>query len=673
MQSGSWISQRLGGCLLLAALACTPSFDEPPPSGEGAPREASGWEHYGGDAGGQRYSPLAQLTPENVDELAVAWTYHTGELRSSHPDLRSEIAFENTPILVDGRLVLCTPMNRVVALDPATGAALWRFDPQIDLAGRYANQLVCRGVVSWRDPVRDGARACASRIFSATNDARLFALDARTGLPCEDFGSGGFVDLNPGVGEQRWRGEYQVTSPPVVVRGRVVVGSAVSDNQRVDAPSGVVRAFDARTGERVWAWDLAPPGFDYTQSDHVSDEGFALGTPNVWAPFSVDEERGLVFAPTGNPAPDYYRGGHPEMDHFGSSIVALHAETGEVAWRFQTVHHDLWDFDVPAQPTLTTLRRAGEDIPAVVQGTKMGMLFVLDRETGRPLFPVEERPVPQDGAPGERLSPTQPFPLRPPPLVRHRLTPDDAWGVLYFDRRSCRKRIEALRVGDIYTPPTLDGMIAYPGNAGGTNWGGVAVDPERQIVVANVIDLPWVIRLIPRADFERVRAEHPEVETAPQHGTPYGLWREAFLSPIGLPCSKPPWGSLAAVDLSSGEILWQRPLGTVTDLVPLIAFHWELGTPNLGGPLVTASGLIFIGAAMDDYLRAIDLSTGEELWRGRLPAGGQATPMTYEAEGRQFVVIAAGGHEGSGTRQGDALVAFALTHSAPAAQANPKR
>jgi quinoprotein glucose dehydrogenase len=650
----------VGALVVLTAGACAPSFDDPGHAEAGRPRDAEGWAHYGGDAGGQRYVPFDEITTANVAGLDVAWTYHTGERREALRDVASELAFESTPILVAGRLVLCTPLNRVIALDPATGAELWRFDPEIDRQGRYANQLVCRGVVAWRDPDRAPAAACAVRVFTATNDARLFSLDAETGRPCPDFAGGGYVDLNPGVGEQRWRGEYQVTSPPVVVRERVVVGSAISDNDRVHAPSGVIRAFDARTGALAWAWDLAPPDVDDPTRLVRSDEGYVLGTPNVWAPFSTDEERGLVFAPTGNPSPDYYRGDHPEMDHYGSSVVALEAETGRVSWHFQTVHHDLWDFDVASQPTLFTLRRNGEERAAVVQGTKMGLLFVLDRETGAPLFPVEERPVPQDGAPGEQLSPTQPFPERPPPLVRQTLAPEDAWGILGLDRIACRRRIESLRTGDLYIPPVVGGMVAYPGNAGGINWGGVAIDPERQILVTRVSDLPWLVHLIPRADFARERAAHPGGGFAPQTGTPFGLRREIFLSALGLPCTKPPWGKVVAVDLASGGILWERPHGTVADLLPGIALHWELGVPGIGGPLVTASGLVFIAAALDDYLRAYDLSDGRELWRGRLPAGGQATPMSYRAEGRQYVVIAAGGHERSGSRQGDAVVAFAL-------------
>jgi quinoprotein glucose dehydrogenase len=639
------------------AWACAPPAPDPGPSGPAAPRQASEWPSYGGDAGGSRFARQTQLTPENVAGLEVAWTYHTGD--AGGPGERSTAAFENTPILVDGTLFLCTPRNRVIALDPATGAERWRFDPHIPLDGRYANQFVCRGVSTWLDPRAAEGAPCRRRILTATNDARLIALDAATGELCASFGNAGEVDLNPAAGPQRRRGEYQVTSPPTPIGDVVVVGSAVGDNQRWNAPSGVVRAFGARDGQLRWAFDLAPPDLVRT-GENQSAAGYALGSPNAWAPFAADPERDLVFVPTGNPMLDYWRGKNP-MDHFGSSVLALRASTGALVWRFQTVHHDVWDYDVPAQPLLTTLRRDGREIPALVQATKMGMLFVLHRETGKPLFPVEERPVPQDGVPDERLSPTQPFPTLPPPLVPHELSPDDAWGVVGFDRWWCRRRIEEMRHGGIYTPPTTQGTLVRPGNAGGSNWGGIAVDPERRVIVANVMDLTFVVRLVPRDELARTERSSDRVELSPQEGTPYGLWREGFLSPLMLPCTKPPWGKLVAVDLDRGEILWQRPLGTVADLLPLHLL-WEIGTPNLGGPLVTAGGLAFLGAAMDDYLRAFDLASGEELWRGRLPAGGQATPMSYEADGRQFVVIAAGGHERMGKPEGDTVVAFALPH-----------
>ncbi len=647
------------------ALACAPSFDDPGVGDEARPRAASGWTHYGGDAGGQRYADLEEIHAGNVAGLEPVWTIHTGDVAGNRGEGGTSTAFQNTPILVDGQLVLCTPFNRVLAVDPTTGAEIWSFDPEIDRGQRYANQYICRGVEAWRDPERSHGDVCTTRIFTATNDARLIALDSQTGTPCPDFGpgGGGQVDTNPDVGELARRGEYQMTSPPVVVGEVLVVGSAVGDNQRWNAPSGVVRGYDVRTGALVWAWDLAPPSFEATP-ENTSRKGYALGTPNVWAPLSVDVERGLVFVPTGNPMLDYYRGddaiNDQRMSHYGSSVVALHAATGEIAWHYQTVHNDVWDFDVPAQPTLTHVHRGDEMIPVVVQGTKMGLVFVLHRETGEPIFPVEERPVPQGGAPGARLSATQPFPTKPPILTRTTLTPDDAWGVLGFDRRSCRRWIESLRFDGPYTPPTTQGSIMFPGNAGGTNWGGVAVDAERQVLIANTMDLPWLVRMVPREEMATTERTSGRVELSPQKGTPYGLWREPLLSSLSLPCVKPPWGSLAAIDLERGEILWQRPLGGVGDLVPLIHPSWEPGTPNLGGPLITKSGLIFIGAAMDDFIRAFDVKTGDELWRGRLPAGGQATPMTYVADGRQYVVIAAGGHGRAGSRLGDAVVAFAL-------------
>ena len=617
-------------------------------------RRAVDWPAYGRDEGGTHYAPLSDITPANVADLEVAWTYRTGHLE----DAWDEVTFEVTPILVEGTLYLCTPQNRVIALDPETGGERWRYDPKIDHWGNYANQLVCRGVTAWRDSGAEAGTACALRIFMGTNDARLIAIDADTGKPCSGFGTVGEVDLNPGAGDQRWKGEYQVTSPPVVVYDLVIVGSAVSDGQRTDAPSGVVRAFDARSGSLRWAFDAAPPGID-REKVPTSEDGYVLGTPNVWAPMSVDSERGLVFLPTGNPAPDYSRS--LDLDFYGSSVVALHAATGDVAWHFQTVHHDVWDFDVPAQPTLALLEKDGARVPAVFQGTKMGFLFVLDRETGRPLFPVEERPVPQSGAPGESLSPTQPIPTKPPPLVPQSLSPENAWGIVYFDKRACRETLEKLHWEGMYTPPSLQPTLMYPGNAGGINWGGVAVDPKRQLAITNQTNLAWVVTLFPREEYEKKRKAYPRVEIAPQDGRPYSMRREPLLSILGVPCNPPPWGTLAATDLRTGEIKWQVPLGTITDLSPLpLPIRW--GTPVLGGPVITEGGVIFIGATMDDYLRAFDIETGEELWKARLPAGGQATPMTYRLRpgGKQYVVIAAGGYSRSGTTPGDYVIAYAL-------------
>ncbi len=635
--------------------------------GAPAPIDYSGptaeWVDYGNTAGGDRYSPLTQITPQNVEQLEIAWTYHTGDVSDGRGEVRSGSTFEATPILVDGTMYVCTPFNRVIALDPETGEERWTYDPKTDLSGSYGNQLVCRGVSTWLDPgVEETESApCRRRIFTATNDARLIALDAADGAPCEDFGAAGVIDLNAGVGEALWLGEYQVTSPPAIAGELVIVGSAVADNVRLDAPSGVVRAYDVRSGELRWAWDLAPP-MEVPDALYAAETGYMLGTPNVWAPFSVDEERDLLFVPTGNPTPDYYAGQRNGSDYYGSSVVALRASTGEVVWHFQTVHNDVWDYDVPAQPTLTNIQREGRAIPAVVQATKMGILFTFDRVTGEPLFPIEERPVPQSTVPGEKTSPTQPFPVKPPPLVPHELSLDDVWGLTPWDRKGCRRKLEAAHYEGIYTPPELrQGTINYPGTAGGSNWGGVAVDPERQVVIANVMNLAWVVSLVPADEFDETRRANPGVEFGPQRGTPYGMRREMLMSTFDLPCNPPPWGTLASVDLGTGDILWQVKLGTIRDLAP-IPIALKVGVPSLGGPIVTASGLVFIGAAVDDYLRAFDTETGEELWRGRLPAGGQATPMTYRISetGKQYVVIAAGGHGRAETTLGDAIVAFAL-------------
>jgi quinoprotein glucose dehydrogenase len=571
-------------------------------------------------------------------------------------------SFEDTPILADGRLYICSPFDEVSALDPGSGHQFWHFDPKIDPAVHYPNDFVCRGVTFWRN-AKATSTVCAARIFLATNDRRLIALDAATGKPCADFGTAGTMTITT-VPDMVRKGEVQITSAPVVGHGIVVVGSSIDDNQRVREVRGTVHAFDAVTGSQKWSFDPIPRSPAASNAASWSGAGAAeTGAANVWAPMSVDDARGLVFLPTTSPSPDFYGGMRPGDNRYADSVVALHIETGQVAWAFQVTHHDVWDYDVPAQPTLGTVTYRGHTRPAVIQTTKQGLIFTLDRETGQPLIPVQERPVPQNGAPGEQLSPTQPFPIAPKPLSPIRARPDDAFGLTFWDRGACHDKIAKARAGAIYTPPSLQGTILYPFTGGGSNWGGLAFDSTRDVVYVNTTSAMHLVTLIPRKDFAAVDAANPNKEVSPQTGTPYGMKREVVVSPLGMPCNPPPWGMLHAIDMHDGHVLWEVPLGTTEDLLPLSEYLLgKTGTPNFGGPIATAGGLVFIGAAMDDYLRAFDAKTGKELWRGRLPAGGQATPMTYVWQGRQYVVIAAGGHSKSGTTRGDSVVAFAFNH-----------
>jgi quinoprotein glucose dehydrogenase len=628
------------------------------------PRATSDWPEYGGGTG-RRYADSAQITRENVAGLEVAWVYRTGQVAGESTEtVRSTSAFELTPILAEGRMLMCSPFNDVIALDPLTGGELWRYQHHLDLTGSYDNQMVCRGVSYW--PGAGGTGICTSRVFSATNDGYLIALDLKTGEPCADFGRNGRVNLRQGVGGQDYLGEYQQTSPPAIVGNNVVIGSAIGDNRRIDAPSGVVRAFDARTGAQTWAFDLAPPDFDY-DTGLVSDEGHALGTPNVWGVMSVDAERGWVYVPTGNPSPDYYRTGEPDMDYYGTSVIALDGASGEVQWHFNTVINDFWDFDVGSQPTLADLNIGGRTVPALIQGTKMGFVFVLNRETGEPIVAVSYEPVPQEGPLSEQLSPVQPF-----PPSAFRLAPevaaDDAWGLTPIDEGACRKVLESARTGGIYTPITEDWTVVAPSNIGGINWGGVAVDPVRGRIYARTSNVPYIVRLIPKESFEGRAGFEWDIELAEQRGMPYAMARKPLLSDWGLPCNKPPWGYVTAVDIAEETQLWRVAHGTVRDISPL-PIPLALGVPGLGAPIITSSGLVFIGAAWENVLRAYDADTGEEIWKHDLPASPQATPMSYsvrldDGTEKQFVVIAAGGHARMGSTMGDHLVAFALPDAA---------
>jgi quinoprotein glucose dehydrogenase len=642
------MKRALGVALAAVTLAACSEIEHP----HGGPPE--GWPTWGGDPGGSRYSRLDEITPENVTDLEVAWSFRTGDF---DPTGTVRTSFQATPVLHEGTLFLCTPFDRVFALDAESGAQRWVFDPGVDRA-RWRH-YTCRGVALHEDPSRAASPACRLRVFLGTVDARLVAIDGASGERCSDFGANGEVDLLRGLGDVA-PGEVKAYTTPTVIGDVVAIGTLVSDNKRADAPGGVVRGYDVATGALRWAFDPVPPG---TPPLPPGPDGprFHRGTPNAWGVFSADPARDLLFVPTGNPSNDFYRGGRGDIDHYGSSVLALRGATGELAWHFQTVHHDLWDYDVGSQPSAIEVPVNGRRRAAIAQPTKVGHVFLLDRETGAPLFPVEERPAPASDVPDERAAPTQPFPTRPAPLHGERVGEADLFGLTPIDRADCRERLAALRNEGPFTPPSLRGSLQYPGVAGGMNWGSAAWDPGRDRLVLLQTRTAMVQRLIPREEVATTAADPPFAILFPQLGAPYGLLQSVFTSAWGIPCTKPPWSELIALDLASGEVAWRVPFGTTRGLAPW-PFWFEWGVPGMGGPLVTRGGLVFIGAAMDGYFRAYDVETGEELWRDALPAGGQANPMTYRVrpDGRQYVVIAAGGHGSLGTKKGDFVVAYAL-------------
>ncbi|MEH2499280.1 quinoprotein glucose dehydrogenase [Bradyrhizobium sp. AZCC 1678] len=611
----------------------------------GIPLPTSAWEHWGGDRGGTRFSPLNQITPDNVGNLVRAWEFRTGDLDTRAPEVMKRTKFQATPLLVEDSLIFCSPFNEVIALDPGSGAQKWRYDPKISTNQRPANRYNCRGVAYWVDDKAAGTAACRVRIFMGTNDARVIAIDARSGIPCADFGANGEIKVETGM-PLEWPGEFQITSAPVIIRDTVIVGSAIADNRRVEAPPGMVRAFDARTGRPRWSFDP------------LVHSGVVAGHANVWAPMSVDEERGLVFLPTSSPSPDFWGGKRPGNNNYANSVVALRAESGERAWSYQTVHHDVWDYDLSAQPTLSRID-TGEGLrDVVIQPTKQGFVFVLDRDTGKPVWPVEERAVPQGGAEGEQLSPTQPFPTHVPPLLSQQISADDVFGLIpFWDSGACRAKVAPARNDGIYTPPSTQGTVVFPMTGGGVNWGGAAFDPVNQILYANISRAIHIVKLIPREATQGFEPP-PGHDFGRQQGAPFAMTRAVATSPLGMLCNKPPWGEMVAVDLKAGKILWRSRVGTTEDRAPLgIAFPF--GTPLVNGVAITAGGLVFTGA-MDAYLRAFDARSGQELWQGRLPVPGVANPMTYQWKGEQYVAIGAGGHSESGTTIGDSVVAFRL-------------
>jgi quinoprotein glucose dehydrogenase len=621
-------------------------------AGSGVRAQAPGssdWGFYGGDALGQHFSSLDQINRGNVTHLAPAWTYRTGELGAEFASA-GKLTFEATPVLAFGLLYLETATNIVIALDPESGRERWRFDPRIDRTRRYA-EASARGVSVWAAAEPGQAGGCRRRVFTGTLDARLLALDADSGRPCVNFGEGGQVDLTHGL-RIRDAGAYLVTSPPAVFGKVVIVGSAVGDNRAVDVERGVIRAYDADSGTLLWSFDPLPDSAAHpAAADWNLAQAQSTGAGNAWSVMSVDEEHGLVLIPTGSASPDYYGGQRLGANRLADSLLALDARSGRLVWQQQLVHHDLWDYDLAAQPVLGDVEVHGAPVPAVIQATKTGMLYVFERSRGTPLVPITERPVPASHV----LAP------------QRAVLADDAWGLTFWDRHKCRAAIAALRNEGIFTPPDPRGTLLTPGYIGGVNWGGIAFDQDHERIIAAVNLLPMVVTLLTPAEFERETrsGEYPHSEFGRQAGTPFAMRREPLLSPWGLPCTAPPWGALVSVDLRQRRIAWQSPLGSTEGFTPWFLPTREFGMPNMGGPIVTAGGLVFVGAAMDAYLRAFDIETGVELWKHKLPAGGQATPMTYRAGAsqRQYVVISAGGHGPLGTPRADYVVAFALPPS----------
>lgn len=650
------------------------------------------WHAYGRTGYGQRYSPLNQITPANVSNLQVAWTYRTGDIPGSKPGDPVETTFQVTPLKVGNRLFLCTPHQNVIALDATTGQQIWRYEPKV--RGELALQhLTCRGVsyfpgngdvtaaappvqpvppIAQTQPVPDlpvavtsstrTSQACDAKLFMPTADGRLIAINPETGAVCANFGGGtGQINL--------WRnmpnvnpGAYYSTSPPVVARGVIIVGGTVLDNVSTSEQSGVIRAFDVNTGDLVWNWDSGNP--DVTRPIGPN-ETYVPNSPNSWSISSVDEELGMIYVPLGNQPPDQWGGNRSaNVDRFSSSVVALDLATGQLRWVFQTVHHDLWDYDVPSQPSLINLTVNGQNVPALVQPTKQGELYVLDRRTGQPLLPVTEKPSPQGAAQGDRTAPTQPvsaLSYDPPPLKE-----SDMWGATLFDQLACRIAYKQLRYDGRYTPPSLQGSLIYPGNFGVFNWGSIAVDPQRQIAFTTPTYLAFVSQLIPRQDDSTLyvqggsRPEGSLPALNENFGAPFAVKLYSFTSPLGIPCQAPPWGYVAAADLTTGQIIWKHKNGTTRDASP-VPLPIPLGVPNLGGPMMTAGGVAFLSGTIDYYVRAYDVTNGRQLWEDRLPAGGQSTPMTYTGEdGRQYLLVVAGGHGSLGTKTGDYVIAYAL-------------
>jgi len=664
----------LSGALLVGsylAVAFHPVNPIQPTSYENADYDlaATSWTHFGGNSSGHRFVNASQINTENVAQLELAWLYRASEKLIDGEVNSASTTIETVPIKVGDSLYFCTSTNVVISIDADSGKENWRYDPHVNIDA--VPHLACRGVAYHRNKSVGESEQCSGRLLMATVDDRFLAIDVNTGRPCTGFGTDGFVNLRNGLGPAL-PGYHYVTSPPTIVADVAIVGSFVFDNQSNDEPPGVVRGYDVKTGELLWAWDLLT---DTAHPPLNSDDSFPRNTPNVWSIGSADHDLGLVYLPTGNTPPDFF-GGHrtPAQDRYSSSIVALEADTGNVRWSFQTVHHDIWDYDIAAQPVLVDWQTPRGIRPAIIATTKRGEVFVLDRRTGEPITPVEEKPVPQGPADGEWLSPTQPYSVGFPSFLPADLTEAAMWGATPIDQLWCRLQFKRSRYEGQFTPQSLQGTITYPGAFGIFNWGSVSIEPERQLMIVNTSHMPWFQKLIERHEADSLgivpygtinserAASHggPEIYYA-QSGTPYAIDSRPFLSPLGNPCHQPPWGLLAVVDLTTLKVMWKRPLGTTRDVAPL-GLPLPTGVFNIGGTVSTAGGLTFIGATIDNYLRAFAIDTGRELWKSRLPAGGQSNPISYVSarSGRQFVVIAAGGHVPMQTKPGDYIVAYAL-------------
>ena len=626
--------------------------DDAPPPGE--------WHAYGRSDHGQRFSPLEQITPANVGQLQLAWQMRTGDMRQ--PADVGETTYEVTPLKIGNTLYLCTPHSLAIALDADTGKERWRFDPAAGMEPQRQHQT-CRGLSYFVDPVAPAttptASACTARVFLPSADAKLHALDAQTGQHCADFGNNGVLDLLHNMPFKQ-PGYYYSTSPPLVAGGKVIVAGAVNDDYAIDSPSGVIRAYDVHSGKLVWNWDSGNPTQTAPLDPNDPAQTYTASSPNSWAVASADEALGLAYFPMGNRTPDQlgmYRS--PAEEQYASSVVALDLATGQARWVHQFVHHDLWDMDTPAQPTLVDLDLPQGRVPALVQPTKQGDIYVLDRRDGSALLPVSQRPASQHvDIPGQTTSPTQPYSalsFEPKPLREA-----DMWGASLIDQMLCRIQFRTLRYDGRYTPPTLQGSIVYPGNFGTFNWGSVAVDPRRQVMFGMPTYLAFVSRLVPKHETRGRQMNKGEHGLNENKGADYAVEMTPFMSPLGVPCHVPPWGTVAAADLRTGKIAYQHRNGTIRDLSPL-PLPIRIGVPGLGGPLLTASGVVFMSAATDNNFRAYDLASGKVLWDVRIPAGGQATPMTYlNSQGEQMVLLVAGGHGSTGTKAGDHVLAYAL-------------